>query len=330
VPDRAVGTEVRRWAARLVDPALLFDDEPQPVLPDASLDRYARLVQSTLGVPMSLVTIVESDRQVFPGAAGLPPELAGTRETPLSFSFCKHVVTTGAPLIVPDARLDPLVSDNASIDAYGVVGYVGYPVTDGSGTVIGSLCGLDTVRRDWAATELGILEDLAAACSTEIALRESRRAAAAAARAATDASQRARMLVTLTERLTHARTLTEISRALLRVCCEDFDCVHTAIWVVDAEDPSTLRYVADPDISWPEAGDFARVRVDESAAFWARFPVLEEGTVQRTQALVGQGQTVGWLVLQWPDKRIFTAEDDRAIDAVATATAWAVLAVRTS
>jgi hypothetical protein len=58
--------------------------------------------------------------------------------------------------------------------------------------------------------------------------------------------------------------------------------------------------------------------------------VLEEGTVQRTQALVGQGQTVGWLVLQWPDKRIFTAEDDRAIDAVATATAWAVLAVRTS
>jgi GAF domain-containing protein len=329
-PDRDVGPDVRRWAARLVDPALLFDDEPQPVLPDASLDRYARLVQSALGVPMSLVTIVESDRQVFPGAVGLPPDLAVTRETPLSFSFCKHVVASGTALIVPDARLDSLVSDNASINAYGVVSYVGYPVTDSSGAVIGTLCALDTVRRDWAAPELTALEDLAAACSTEIALRESRRAAAAAARAATDASQRARMLVSLTDRLSRARTLTEISRALLRVAVEDFDCVHTAIWAVDADDPAALRYVADPDISWPEAGDFARVRLDESAAFWSRFPVLEEGAVQRTRALVVQGETVGWLLMQWADKRIFTAEDDRAIDAIATATAWAVLAVRTS
>ena len=42
------------------------------------------------------------------------------------------------------------------------------------------------------------------------------------------------------------------------------------------------------------------------------------------------GESVGWLVLQWADKRIFTAEDDRAIDAVVTAIAWAVLAVRNS
>jgi GAF domain-containing protein len=315
---------VRRWAARLVDAALLFDDEPQPVLSDASLDRYARLVQSTLRVPMALVTIVEPDRQVFPGAAGLPPELATTRETPLSFSFCKHVVASGTAVVVPDAQLDPLVSDNASIPTYGVVGYAGYPITDGSGAVIGSLCALETVRRDWTAAELRILEDLAAACSTEIALRESRRAAAVASRAATDAAQRARMLASLTDRLSRAATLSEISRALLRVAIEDFDCMHTAIWVVDPDDPATLHYVADPDISWPEADDFADVRADQT------FPVLEDGTVQRARSLDLHGESLGWLVLQWADKRNFTAEDDRAIDAIAMTIAWAVLAIRNS
>ena len=48
---------------------------PQPAPTDVaapSLDRYARMVRRALDVPVALVTIVEDDRQVFPGAVGLP------------------------------------------------------------------------------------------------------------------------------------------------------------------------------------------------------------------------------------------------------------------
>ncbi len=100
--------------------------------------------------------------------------------------------------------------------------------------------------------------------------------------------------------------------------------MHTAIWVVDPDDPSELHYVADPDISWPEADEFADVRADDS------FPVLEGGTVQRARSLELHGESVGWLVLQWADKRIFTADDDRTIDAIVTTIAWAVRAIRNS
>ena len=319
-PVRSVGPDVRRWVGRTVDAALLFDDGPLPVLPDAALDRYARLVQTILRVPIALVTIVESDRQVFPGAAGLPAELA-TRETPLSYSFCQHVVSSGSPLVVPDARLDPLVAGNDAIAAHGVIGYAGYPVSDGSGAVIGSLCALDTARRDWTDAELAVLADLAAACSAEIGLRESRRAAAEAARAATDAGQRAWLLVSLIDRLSRAASLADVSRALLRAAIEDFDCSHTGIWIVDTDERATLRYVADPDISWPEADDHALIRTDEP------FPVVGDGAAQRVHALEVQGRSFGWLVLQWADERPFTAEDERVIDALAAAVAWAALAI---
>ncbi len=38
---------------------------------DAGMERFARLVASTLGVPVALVSLVEEDRQVFPGMVGM-------------------------------------------------------------------------------------------------------------------------------------------------------------------------------------------------------------------------------------------------------------------
>ncbi len=59
---------------------------------DPSMDRLARIVREALGVPVGLVSIVEPERQVFPGAAGLPEPWQTARETPLSHSFCQYVV----------------------------------------------------------------------------------------------------------------------------------------------------------------------------------------------------------------------------------------------
>ena len=93
------------------------------------------------------------------------------RATPLSHSFCQHVVISGQPLIVTDARHHPLVCDNLAIRDLGVIAYAGVPLLDPTGAVLGSLCAIDTAPRQWDDAALAILRDLAALAQTEIALR---------------------------------------------------------------------------------------------------------------------------------------------------------------
>ena len=71
------------------------------------MDRFARLVARLLHVPVSMVSLLEADRQVFPGMVGLAEPWAARRETPLSHSFCQHVVVDGEPLILSDTRTHP-------------------------------------------------------------------------------------------------------------------------------------------------------------------------------------------------------------------------------
>src|ERR1700760_3392976 len=101
--------------------------------PDEAMERVARLVASSLRVPVALVSLVEADRQVFPGMVGLAEPYATTRQTPLSHSMCQHVATSGSPLILPDARLDKRTCASLAIPDLGVVAYAGMPLTDGAG-----------------------------------------------------------------------------------------------------------------------------------------------------------------------------------------------------
>ncbi|MFY9639662.1 MAG: GAF domain-containing protein, partial [Rhodomicrobium sp.] len=102
-------------AAVLCDPARiaalratgLLDSPPEKVF-----DRLTDLARRMLGVPVCLISLVECDRQFFKSCAGLPEPWASLRETHLSHSFCQHVVHTGAPLVVEDAREHPLLRDN--------------------------------------------------------------------------------------------------------------------------------------------------------------------------------------------------------------------------
>ncbi len=140
--------------------------------PLGSFDHYARLVRRSLDVPTALVSIVETYRQVFPGALGLPDPWQKERETPLSHSFCKYVVADERPLVIEDARQDERLADNLAISDLGVIAYAGWPITNSHGEVIGSLCAIDSKPRTWTELDLENLADLAAACSAEIAQRE--------------------------------------------------------------------------------------------------------------------------------------------------------------
>lgn len=160
--------EVLRDGARL---AALRDTGLVGDASTGSLTRLNRLAVELLDVPISLVTLVDEDRQFFAGQVGLPEPWATVRGTPLSHSFCQHVVTTRGPLVVPDARREPHLADNLAIRDLNVIAYAGVPLALADGQTLGSFCAIDSKPRDWSAHELSVLEDLAALATEIIELR---------------------------------------------------------------------------------------------------------------------------------------------------------------
>src|SRR5689334_10402821 len=77
-----------------------------PVEP--AFDRLTKLASKILKAPISMVSLIDADRQFMKSAVGLPESLAPSRELPLSHSLCKHTVETGRPLLVENAPEHPL------------------------------------------------------------------------------------------------------------------------------------------------------------------------------------------------------------------------------
>jgi signal transduction histidine kinase len=152
---------------------------------EAAFDRLTRLAARLLDAPVSLVTLVDADRQFFKSCIGLPEPWASARQTPLSHSFCQHAVELRQPLVIEDAREHPLVRENLAIRDLAVIAYAGIPLATADGLVLGSFCVIDRVPRRWTDEEIATLADLAASVVTEIELRDAlRRAEEARAEAA--------------------------------------------------------------------------------------------------------------------------------------------------
>ena len=147
----------------------LLDQPPQE-----AFDRLSKLAMRLLDVPIALVSLVDSDRQFFTGMCGLPPSVAEAQQTPLSHSFCKHVVENGEPLVISDARLDPVLASNGAIADLGVIAYLGIPLLVQSSPdlpPLGSFCCIDSEPHDWTEEEIEIVTELAAIAGAEIELR---------------------------------------------------------------------------------------------------------------------------------------------------------------
>jgi GAF domain-containing protein len=158
----------------LVESGGVVELPPRTPLPAEAVpifDRFARLVADRLNVPVALVSLVDVNGQVFPGAFGLPEPWLSERATPLSHSFCRHVITSGDALVVGNANDDALVANNPAVMELGVIAYAGVPLRTGDGPVVGAMCAIDHQPRVWTPEQLGDLTELAAACS--LALRDS-------------------------------------------------------------------------------------------------------------------------------------------------------------
>jgi serine phosphatase RsbU (regulator of sigma subunit) len=321
------------WLAKL--PATT----PLPASSDEAFERIAQLVRTVLGVPVALVSLVDQTQQVFPGAVGLPEPWQTERATPLSHSFCQHVVVNAAPLILSDARSDAVMGHNLAVRDLGVVAYAGLPLVDFDGRVVGSLCAIDVEPKEWTTAEIDLLADLAAACSAELQLR------AAAVRAAA-AAARARLLLDLSEALSVTTTVAEVSETVARVASSRLGAGFGGVTVLD-ERGSGLAYVdlgalpeeARAQGSMSLADDspsslavrLGRPLFFESLAELAAVAPLARSAAEATGArafaylpLQLGAAPLGTLALAWLEPRIFSAEDRELIGGLARYTAQAV------
>lgn len=139
--------------------------------PEEEFDRFTKLASKILNCPVAMVSLVDKDRQFFKSSIGLLEPWASKQGTPLSHSFCQHVVAESRPLVVVDATQHPLVQCNLGIASLGIVAYLGVPLKTADGHTLGSFCVIDAKPREWTAHAIDVLTGLAAAVVTEIELR---------------------------------------------------------------------------------------------------------------------------------------------------------------
>ncbi len=144
----------------------LLDSDPEP-----EFDQLTAISVRALNVPVALISLIDTDRQFFKSHCGLEEPLASHRQTSLEYSFCQHVVVIEEPLVIPDAHLDPLVYNNRAVTELGVRSYIGVPLTNGRGNIIGSVCVLDFVPREWTESDVEVLSTIAGRCASEIDMR---------------------------------------------------------------------------------------------------------------------------------------------------------------
>ncbi|ANJ68045.1 diguanylate cyclase [Halothiobacillus diazotrophicus] len=133
--------------------------------PEERFDRLARLARRLFNVPISLVSLVDSDRQWFKSSMGLE-----VRETPREVSFCGHALLDDDVMVVHDALADDRFVDNPLVadDPY-IRFYAGCPLSALNGSKLGTLCIIDHEPRRFDAEDRALLQDLAGMVEREIA-----------------------------------------------------------------------------------------------------------------------------------------------------------------
>jgi diguanylate cyclase (GGDEF)-like protein len=137
---------------------------------EAEFDDLVLLASELCQTPISLVSLVTSERQWFKAAIGI-----SASETPIEASFCAHAIRQPGLLVVEDALTDERFRDNPLVlgDPH-IRFYAGMPVCAGNEVPVGTLCVIDTVPRSLSAEQAKALTILGQQVQTRLQLRSER------------------------------------------------------------------------------------------------------------------------------------------------------------
>ena len=137
----------------------------------AACDRLTAMAARVLGAPAAVLSILDGERPFLLASHGLPEDGREWGTTPLTVSLSHHAGSSEEPFILEDVRDHELLAEDPAVDALGLVSFLGVPLVDGGGGVLGILGVVDHAPRRWSGEEIRNLEDVGQAVLTEIELR---------------------------------------------------------------------------------------------------------------------------------------------------------------
>jgi len=138
---------------------------------EEAFDRLTRLAMKVLDASVGMVNFVDATRQFFKSLASAVQVDDSSREVPVDWGFCPFAMALTQPLRIQDARKNPVFANNMVVHGYGMVAYLGVPLTDSDGHTLGTICVLDHCPRAWTKEEAEILTTLGASVMSEVRLR---------------------------------------------------------------------------------------------------------------------------------------------------------------
>lgn len=137
---------------------------------EEAFDRMTRLAVRLLRVPAAFISLVDEDRDFYMSAHGFGEPLASARQM-TGRTFCHYAIGSEHPLVINDARADPVYRAVPTVESLGVAAYLGVPLAGPEGLILGSFCAIDHSPRTWTPDEVEVLGELAASARREIELR---------------------------------------------------------------------------------------------------------------------------------------------------------------
>ncbi|WP_026450076.1 sensor histidine kinase [Aequorivita capsosiphonis] len=126
-------------------------------LPEKDFDNITALTASICDVPISLVTLMDADRNFLKSYYGL-----NFNESPRDTSFCGHAILDESNLfIVEDARKDSRFENNPLVKDMEAIFYAGVRLVNSDGYPLGTLCVFDTKPRTLTKSQKNALISLA-------------------------------------------------------------------------------------------------------------------------------------------------------------------------
>ena len=133
--------------------------------PSESFDRITRMASQLFDLPIAAVSLTDSDRQWFKSRVGVEHCSIPREQAP-----CAKVADYAASLVIPDMLSDPVYQTSVLAKA-GIRFYAGAPLITKQGHCLGSMCVLGTEARESSASEMAVLNDLAAMVMAQIELQ---------------------------------------------------------------------------------------------------------------------------------------------------------------
>lgn len=142
--------------------------------PDAEFDTIAARIAHVAGTPYAMVNFVLDTHQHFAGLYETPAGGTGaleatrvahgsvSRTMDLDHGFCPHVVDIQHALVLDDVCAWPRFAGNPVVDELGIRSYIGAPVFDRSGTILGTVCAVSNRPSSWGTPGVEMIKSMAA------------------------------------------------------------------------------------------------------------------------------------------------------------------------